>query len=587
MFRMRRLIWVVPLLCILLGCGGSGPFGGGGQASISYSTVWSATLGTLPTGLSQRIRVFAVDGTEAAPAQTIEKQDGQPRADIVVSPGTYRLRVELWSGPGATGQITGFCETYLTTSGIVPFDTQVGGVPNKVVVGPQFANLTIPANQRYVASVKLPNGKAAFVAPAAIQWLATGPATIDGQGILTPQSAGSGQARASFGSQTGTANFHAQASMPTTGKWTVLVYMNAANDLNQFAIPNINQMERVANNPNVRFVVQWKEVNELPFGGTFSGTKRMLLRPDNGPEIASPVIQDMGSGIDMGQAQTLRNFVAWAKANYPAQRYCLVFWSHGNGWRPLSVDEQPDPTRGISKDEETGNQIATQDIDDAIGPDKLDIVAFDASLMQMFEVAYQIRNKASFVCGSEESPPGAGYPYDLVFRSFQDSPDSPTAALTKGFVDGPLAVPGYAADKITQSVLDTSKLFALAGALDTLAQELIANGSSFSPAIQVARANSQAYSPNGTRTYRDIVDLCLKLEAGAGLPSSTLLALQTVRTRVGDALVWEGHNALSPGSHGISIDFSSATAFSPVQSQYGALSFSQDTRWDSWLAVAP
>lgn len=584
---MRRLIWVVPLLCLVWGCGGSGPFGGGGQASISYSTVWSSALGSLPDGLSQKVRVFAADGTEATAPQTIEKQSGQPRLDVVVPPGTYRVRVELWSGPGGTGQIAGISEIYLNVNAIVPFDTQVGGNPNRLAVSPGSATFAMPGNQRFAATIRLPNGKAALVPPTSIAWQATGSAGIDAQGILTPTQAGSGQARASFANLAGTAGYHALAYTPTVAKWTILVYMNAASDLNPFAIPNLDQMERVANNADVRFVVQWKEVNELPFGGTFSGTKRLLVRPDNQPGLNSQTIQDLGSGVDMGQAQTLRDFIAWAKIYYPAQRYCLIFWSHGNGWRPLLTEEQPDPTRGISKDEETGNQIATQDIDDAMGPSQFDIVAFDASLMQMFEVAYQIRNKAAYICGSEESPPGAGYPYDLVFQNFQNNPDLPTATLAKGFVDGMLAVPGYAADKITQSVLDSSKLFALAGSLDTLSQELIAHGGSFTPAIQSARTGSQAYSPNGSRTYRDVVDLCLKLEAGAGLPGSTLLALQQVRAKVGEAVVWEGHNALSPGSHGISIDFSNAAAIGPVQAQYNALSFAQDTHWDSWLSIAP
>ena len=37
-------------------------------------------------------------------------------------------------------------------------------------------------------------------------------------------------------------------------------------------------------------------------------------------------------------------------------------------------------------------------------------VAYDASLMQMAEVDYQIMSKTNLILGSEESPPGGGYP---------------------------------------------------------------------------------------------------------------------------------------------------------------------------------
>ena len=49
----------------------------------------------------------------------------------------------------------------------------------------------------------------------------------------------------------------------TTTKWPVLVYINAANDLYQFSDLNMNQMEQVAGNNQVRFVVQWKQSTDL------------------------------------------------------------------------------------------------------------------------------------------------------------------------------------------------------------------------------------------------------------------------------------------------------------------------------------
>ena len=64
-------------------------------------------------------------------------------------------------------------------------------------------------------------------------------------------------------------------------------------------------------------------------------------------------------------------------------------------------------------------------------------------------------------------------------------------------------------------------------------------------------------------------------------------AAQNVRTAIGAAIVYEGHNANSPGSHGISIDFSSSTEFSGLAGDYQQLRFGQETQWDEWLTIAP
>jgi hypothetical protein len=51
--------------------------------------------------------------------------------------------------------------------------------------------------------------------------------------------------------------------------------------------------------------------------------------------------------------------------------------------------------------------------------------------------------------------------------------------------------------------------------------------------------------------------------------------------------VWNGFTPLSAGSHGISIDFSPASAFAQYQTDYSLTRVARDTRWDQWLAIAP
>jgi acetyl-CoA acetyltransferase len=67
--------------------------------------------------------------------------------------------------------------------------------------------------------------------------------------------------------------------------------------------------------------------------------------------------------------------------------------------------------------------------------------------------------------------------------------------------------------------------------------------------------------------------------------SSVQTAALAVQTALRDAVVYEGHTSLSDGSHGVSIDFSPATSFTPAD--YALMQFAIDTHWDEYLTIAP
>jgi hypothetical protein len=208
--------------------------------------------------------------------------------------------------------------------------------------------------------------------------------------------------------------------------------------------------------------------------------------------------------------------------------------------------------------------------------------------MQMMEVAYEIRSFTDYIAGSEESPPGEGYPYDLIFKTFRDSPSLDTATLSKSFVDGMLAVPSYQNRKITQSVLRTDRLNSLASALDNLAGVLIANAGDLTSVIPAVRSETQMYSPRSSppRYYLDLVDLTNNLESMVGL-TAVQTAAASARTAAQNAVLWEGHTGLSPDSFGVSIDFTPGSSFSSSAADYRRMKFADDTRWPNWLDINP
>lgn len=374
---------------------------------------------------------------------------------------------------------------------------------------------------------------------------------------------------------------------PTGAKWTVLVYMNAANDLTTYSTRNVNQMESLAAGSDVNFVVQWKKAkgwwDSKP---EFEGTRRYLVKPDSSEAIESQLVQDLGTDVDMGKAETLADFVAWGKRNYPADHTMVVVWDHGTGWQRLGTERK---SRYISADFATGSRILSWDLAKGF-PSKVDVIATDACLMQMVEVAYQLRNKCDYFVGSEDLVPAEGYPYDKVFAGLKaraaSTPETAASSLSTSYAA--LSYSPYSQWEMQQSAVATAKLPALATALDGLAEALIANKDAVKTIVKDARESSKAYDPRFQRSYLDLIDLAGRL-ADSTAPKAVKNAAKTLVAAAQAAVATNAVNKLGKGGNGISVDFSPASEFAGTvhETDYASLDLGRDTRWDEWLKVAP
>jgi hypothetical protein len=374
---------------------------------------------------------------------------------------------------------------------------------------------------------------------------------------------------------------------PTKAKWTILVYLNASNDLFPDGDVNVGQMEKAATNAQVNIIVQWKQSKALFPAASFDGTRRYQIISNASSPTQNKLIQDLGAGIDMGNPQTLQQFIAWGKTNYPADRTELILWDHGNGWRTKQQQLRP-KGRAFSYDFATGNAIQIWDLKTALAGNTFDTIVFDCSLMQMVEVAYELKPFTQYVVASEESPPAAGYPYDQALGRYRDNPTGTTLTLAESFVDTMLLVPSYVTSPIEESVIDTSKLPAVSTAVDQLAAQLITFNGALATTTQNIRANAQQYDTTVTppRYFFDLFDVAQHYQSMAP-QAAVQTAAAAVKTAVQGAVVYEKHNSNSLNSHGLSIDFSPSVGFLPAQGQYNQLDFAAANRWEQWLAFAP
>ncbi|MDO8805699.1 MAG: clostripain-related cysteine peptidase [Elusimicrobiota bacterium] len=206
-------------------------------------------------------------------------------------------------------------------------------------------------------------------------------------------------------------------------EWTVMVFINGKNNLEIAGLYNVNQMEKIGSTRDMNIVVEigrmkGQAAGDTDLDGDWTGSRRLLIKKDKNPnKITSPVVQE-DKVVDMGDYKRAVDFVKWSKEKYPAKRYMLVIWNHGSGWMDPRKEQ-----KGISFDDETGNYIRTPQIGLILKEaGKVDIMAFDACLMNMVEVAYEVKDDAQVIVGSEETVPGLGYPYDLFLGAMAKKP---------------------------------------------------------------------------------------------------------------------------------------------------------------------
>ena len=218
------------------------------------------------------------------------------------------------------------------------------------------------------------------------------------------------------------------AAKRNTKEWTFMIFMNADNNLDQNAVKDLKEMRAKGGSNEFMNIVVMVDREKGPAVTYYLEDGKMEIITKHGE-------------IDMGDYKVYTSFVKNAIKKYPAKHYCSIIWNHGTGWK--AIKGAHGIVRGISYDDQSGNHITTaqlgfalKDITQALGR-KLDLLCFDACLMQMAEVAYTAREGADIIVGSEEVEPGDGYPYKEIFSGMKQGMAAADVAklIVKSYTD--------------------------------------------------------------------------------------------------------------------------------------------------------
>ena len=375
--------------------------------------------------------------------------------------------------------------------------------------------------------------------------------------------------------------------------WLVMVYMNGDCDLEKFAMKDIEEMERgLSKGANIAVVVQIDRAFAEDIGGYFwddatngnwTDCRRFLIQPNKTGNIDSKELMNVGEQ-NMGKGETVLDFVKFATTFCPSSRnQALIFWDHGTGVftnKPVpGIENMGVAGEGWPKNEiikgicydyhssKDGLEIeelrsVMPQIARLCGEDgKIELLGYDACMMQMLEYLLEYRNYASVIVGSEEKSPGYGWDYESILNELSRDGQMDSLELGKIIVKSyetwymnKSSTYASSENPISISAIDTSKLNDLEKELSKFTDKITGDMDKYHGLLADVRDRCEYFSDlhGGSRysAYKDLydfVELC-------GIEEEGLKELSdSVMNAINETVIIQAE--LKHRYHGISIAF--------------------------------
>lgn len=387
----------------------------------------------------------------------------------------------------------------------------------------------------------------------------------------------------------------AQSSSADDKAWTLVLYVCGDNSLSEEALIDLNEVEGAMGSVDANVLLLLDQAGN-------SDTRAYEAKHDPlGAQNEAIFSQEVPLGdvygdweglseLDLSNPNTLLRFSQWAVTNYPADRFGLVLWDHGDGWRRLG------PAQGSTKSicTDGDGEMSMPDVEWALETletrtgTQFNLIGMDACLMGMVEVAYQLKELCEILVASEESVPKAGWDYGFIKEITSSSPpDAKDLAshivryYQDAYTDG-YPYPNDTSYFVLTAIDVTDFGDEFIPTLDSLARLLMA--SMRQNKTKLSDAYYLSYRMDGYRFYVDFRDFMYSIAYQGISEAITEAAYAAVSAH--DALIYYHRQGDSfPYCNGLSI------YFEPLGSNYddnydgptGFLRFTADSLWDELL----
>lgn len=356
------------------------------------------------------------------------------------------------------------------------------------------------------------------------------------------------------------------AAPPVRSEWTVMVYLDADNNLEPYGWENLQMLEQVGSTSSVNFVVLMD---------TLSGPASLLYV--NKGSVTT--LADWGE-VNMADPATMTAFIHAAVKAEPAQRYAFIAWDHGAGWRGQCWDDTSTAQLGTSQ------YMNMTGLRDAVvgGGIRFDVFAFDECMMAQPEVAYQLTGYADYLVFSEETVYGQGFPYEMLASDMVAHPGVNGLQLSK------IMVQDFAqyydsmtwANDWTISAFDMSYMGELTTAVTHLAGAQLSTLSMYRSQYKNDLSTTLSYY---YPYYSDLKDYALNVYSDKKIsdPSVKAAASEVIKA-VSDSVVLSINSKHNYDSYGLSIYFPSyKSSYLGLKPLYDQVPFALVTGWLNWL----
>lgn len=348
-------------------------------------------------------------------------------------------------------------------------------------------------------------------------------------------------------------------------KWTVMVYISGDNNLEGYVVGDIEtELAPTGSSADVQVVALADRAPGYDRSrGDWKTTKLYHVTQGMLADSASAVA-DWGER-NMGDPQTLIEFVTWTKANYPADHYILYFWGHGWSWHP-----------GWVMEDDTDNDTLDYDEMKTAMPSLgfIDVVGYDGCNMASIEILKLWQGNATALTGSQEWVGGEGIQYDVVLEQLAANPSMTADQVA-------IATSQSAStDKTWSAMAVDNRLTTLLTAVDqwsvALKNGLGANSRKYSTAFSATRSFSQAPMD------KDLYDMAYEIKRNVN-DTTIKNKSQAVMDAFAAVVLHERHVSQYSDAHGITIYHPSRTNQKIDHAYYLTLDFSLTTGWDEFL----
>lgn len=312
-----------------------------------------------------------------------------------------------------------------------------------------------------------------------------------------------------------------ESNSTDSGDWVIYWYL-CGSDLESesgFATDDLEELMEVTLPEDVKVIIQTGGANTWHNDFVDPSKLQRFVYDSDGLELVDELPL-----ANMGEKQTLYDFLSFANENYPADKIAVLFWNHGGGSVSGAEFDELFDNDSLTLDEMYEAFAGVWDVSEEYPP--IEIIGFDTCLMATIDVAATFSGIAKYLVASEELEPANGWDYSEWIGALAANPAIDGAALGKVICDSYYAGcedEGTEQD-ITLSVTDLTKVGPLIDAYDIFGAECLAavmEDAAFLSEFARAAYKSENYGGNTREQgYTNMVDLGDLARQNAGIMKS-------------------------------------------------------------------